>query len=211
MAKDPRQRQKAAEKRKRREIEIREQKARQRSASENTGLSEILADASDYPVFECVISEGWRERGLAHILLARTLPGGKLLVGGWYVDTLCLGIKDAAVLPGLAPEDYQSRVKPNIFHDTVVFEPCEPGLAKKIAEGAAEFAEKYTFKPSKRWPESRLLFAGLPESSETVEFGREGKPCYVNRGESNAAGIIARLSRNAPEGGYLVVKEEKGS
>jgi hypothetical protein len=38
------------------------------------------------PVADCVISRGWRERGLAHILVARELPNGKLVAAGFFVD-----------------------------------------------------------------------------------------------------------------------------
>ncbi|TLN23354.1 hypothetical protein FDZ71_03080, partial [bacterium] len=161
MAIDARRRQKAAEKRKKREKSVKVAKAKARAMNEGVGMEAVLARAGEFPIVECVISKGWEERGLAHILLARKLPNERLLVGGWYVDTLCLGIKDAAVLPGIEPADYESRIKPEIFHDKVEFEPCEPELALKITSGAADFADKIGFRPNKRWGESRHLFAGL--------------------------------------------------
>lgn len=203
MSMDERRRRKAAEKRKSREKRVAREKARLRGAGEGQDAPPVVV--GDLPLGECVISKGWKERGLAHLLLTRRQPDGKLLVGGWYVDTFCLGLKDCAVIPNVEEGEYQENLKPNIFHDAVTFEPCKPAFARALVEGAIDFAGQYGFKPAKRWEQSRPLFGEEAVSGGSrLSFGKDGKPCYVKRGETNAQGILARLERKAGPGNYLV-------
>ncbi|MBI5442570.1 MAG: hypothetical protein HY900_15315 [Deltaproteobacteria bacterium] len=203
MARDAKAAQRAALKRKKREKEVQEDRARQKAAAAEGSPRRFLAQARELPIDECVISKGWQERGLAHILLARKLPTGNLMVAGYYVDTLCVGLKDTALLPNVQPEEYSRNVKPNVFNDPVEFEPCEPALAKAVVEGAITFAGRFGFKPNKRWEESKRLLDGLPEVAPPA-FGRNGKPCLVLRGGEKAPGAVARLERTAGPGNYAV-------
>lgn len=207
MAKDGKRAQKAAQKRKLREQRVREEKARRRTAQEGGGVRRTLTRARDLPVEECVISRGWRERGLAHILLARRRDDGSLVVGGYYVDTLCLGLKDTAVIPNVSPDDYRQNVKPNVFNDAVEFEDCEPGLARAVVEGAIAFAAGTGFRPNKRWEESKHLFDGVEARAEGLTFGREGMPCLVLRGGEQNPVAVARLERALGAGNFAVVVE----
>ncbi|GAB4253770.1 hypothetical protein [Deferrisoma sp.] len=208
MAISERRRQKALEKRrKEREEKRRRERQRRLSARAETATGRLLARAGDLPIEECVISRGWRERGKAHILVARRMENGRLLVGGYYVDLWCLGLKDTAVLPNLDPEDYRTNIKPEIFHDKVEFEPCEPGLALAVIEAAIEFAGTLGFRPDKRWPESARLFAGVEPSPEPIETGRNGKPCLVIKPGENLMGPRRRLERLLEPGAYEIVEE----
>ncbi len=208
MGKDAKRAQKAALKRKKRELKVRESKAQRRGADQGSGERALLGGARDMPVQECVVSKGWRERGLAHVLLARRGSDGKLLVGGYYLDTLCTGLKDTAVIPNLTEEDYQQRVKPHVFNDEVEFEPCAPGVARALVEGAVAFAAVLGFRPNKRWEESRRLLEGIEPEPAGLAFGREGKPCLVARPGDHVVAARARLDRAVGPGNYLV--EEPG-
>jgi len=209
MSKDAKQRQKAALKRKKREQKKNEIKVKQRSSIVGGAAAPTIKSLADLPIHECVISKGWEERGLAHILLAKELPNGKIVVGGWYLDIFAMGVKDSALLPGLDLSEYEERIKPNIFNDDVEFEDCDPALAVALVDGAAEYGEKLGFRPNKRWEESRSIFAGITPAEDLPAFGKEGKPCYVKRGETNSAAIIARLTRSVGEGNFTVVEGEE--
>lgn len=211
MSKDNTAKQKAAQKRKKRELELRKKKAEQNRVQAKPSVEPPRTlSVQELPIADCVISEGWQERGLAHILLARTLPDGNLMVGGYYVDTFCLGIKDSAILEKLPPQEYEETIKPTIFNDPVNLIPCDPSLARAVVEGAADYALELGFKPNKRWPEAKKLFAGIDPLPTPLVFGKEGKPCYVRRDESNAQAIIAKLNRNPGQGNYLLESEAKG-
>ncbi len=165
---------------------------------------------SEMDIVECVIGGDWKERGLAHILITRRVPDGTLLVGGYFVDLLCLGLKDTAQIKDASDEDYAENIKNNIFNETIKMVKCKPELAKAIIEGAIEFAGQYGFRPNKRWDKTRILFSGVGGYRGKLTFGRDSKPCFVDRGETNVKAIIMRLERKAGEGNFTVEKEEKG-
>jgi len=208
MGKDTKRAQKAALKRKAREKEVSRAKAQRRAREEGSGERSRLARVGTFPVQECVISKGWRDRGLAHILLARRASDGTLMVGGYFVDTLCVGLKDTAVMSNLSDEDYAERVKPNVFNDAVDFEPCDPGVARAVVEGAIAFAETCGLRPNKRWGESQRLFDGIEPEAKGLLFGRDRKPCLVVRKGENVAAVRARLDRKLGAGRYEVQQED---
>ncbi len=204
MARDAKQAQKAAQKRKEREKRVREAAARKRQGQEGHGTRQVLTMATELPVEECVISQGWAERGLAHILLTRRRPDGRLLVGGYFVDTLCLGLKESMMVPALDPEEFEKNVKPNVFKDSVVFEACDPGVARAVVEGAIAFGDRWGFHPNRRWEDSRRVFEGIEAKPEGLVFGRDGVPCLVRRPGENLTGAQVRLERKAGPGGFTI-------
>ncbi|MFU8855441.1 MAG: hypothetical protein ACNA8S_00395 [Deferrisomatales bacterium] len=208
MGRDAKAQRKAALKRKRREHRVQEARAQLRAAKAGGGGKAILSRLEALPIHECVVSRGWEERGLAHVLLARRAPGGALVVGGYYVDTLCTGLKDTALMNELSEEEYRERVKPNIFNDPVEFEECAPGTARALVEGAVAFAASLGLKPNKRWPESKRLWEGIEADPGTIAFGRNGRPCLIVRGRENVSGVRARLDRTVGAGNYLVEETE---
>ncbi len=209
MTTDRKRAQKAADKKKKREKRLREQRAQTRAAQQGSAKRELLGHSADLAVAECVVSKGWQERGLAHLLVARQSPGGDLLVGGFLVDTWCLGLRDTVILPGISAEDYENRVKTGLFHDPVEFEPCPPGVARALVEGAIGYAEQFGFQPNKRWPESRRVFAGLEAKPKGLSFGRQGRPCLVKRPGLQTAALERRLERSAGPGNFDVVDEKE--
>ncbi len=192
--------------RKRKERQEKNRRLRIRRVQEKVrkGIRYWLERAETLPIAECVVSRGWRERGFAHILLARRAAADDLVVGAYYVDLLCLGLRDTAVLGPLDREEYQGTLKSALFNDPVDFEPCDPGAALGIIEGAIAYAARYGFRPNKRWSQSRRVFAGIQAISPDVEWGRDGKPCLVIKPGEDVTGPRRRLERLLGTGGFIV-------
>ena len=207
MGKNARSVERAARKRRDRETKVKAEKVRRRTAQEAIAMRSRQIRAGDLPLYECVVSKGWSNSGLAHILVARQEPDGNLVVGGYYVDTLCVGLKDTVVVRGVTKKEYEERVKPDIFKDLVEFETCDPGVAKAIVEGAISFAERVGFRPNKRWEESKAIFDGIDARPEGLSFGRGGKPCLVVRKGDSVNAALRKLDRVAGRGNYTVVGE----
>ncbi|MDF1554018.1 MAG: hypothetical protein P1P84_13190 [Deferrisomatales bacterium] len=207
MARDAKRTQKAAQKRRQRQQLVQQEKTRRRAQEQGHGSGAVERRMEDLPVEECVISKGWRERGLAHILLARDLGNGHLLVGGYFVDLLCVGLKDCAAIPRVEKDEYATKVKFSIFNDEVEFEPLEPGVARAVVEGAIAYAGELGFRPNRRWPEAQKVFRGIDPQPNGLEFGRDGKPFLVLRKGDNLQGAQARLQRKLPDGAYRIVDQ----
>lgn len=210
MARDAKRTQKAAEKRRQRQQLVQQEKTRRRAQEQGQGTGTAVNSMEELPVAECVISKGWRERGLAHILLTRDRGDGHLLVGGFFVDLLCVGLKDCAAIPRVEKDEYANKVKFSIFNDEVEFEPVEPGVARALVEGAIAFADGLGFHPNRRWPAARKVFRGIDPQPHGLEFGRAGKPCLVLRDGDSLKGAQARLQRKRSEDEYRVVDQRTG-
>lgn len=209
MARNMKKAQKSAEKRKKRELLIRQEKARAKASMQggNQEKVQLLSHCESLPIWECVISQGWEQRGLAHILMVRDRGDGALLVGGYFVDFWCVGLKACAAIPSVAKNEYATKVRNNIFNDDVEFEPIEPGVALALVEGAIAYAGEYGFRPSRHWPEARKVFRGVEPIPTGLVFGVDGKPCLVLRDRDSLHGAQARLARRLPDGAYLLVDE----
>jgi len=207
MGKNASSAERAARKRREREARVKAGKVRRRTAREAIASRSKQIRVGDLPVHDCVVSRGWSDSGLAHILMARQETDGNVVVGGYYVDILCVGLKDSAVVRGVSAKEYEERVKPNIFKDIVQFENCDPGVAKGIVEGAMLFAEKFGFRPNRRWEESKTILDGIVPKPEGLAFGRGGKPCLVVRKSDSVNAALRKLDRFAGAGNYTVVRE----
>src|SRR5688500_10669274 len=55
------------------------------------GMSDaaLARRAAEFPVDKCFITQGWKERGLALVMVARQLPDGTFLMGVYLVDVYC--------------------------------------------------------------------------------------------------------------------------
>lgn len=207
MARDAKRTQKAAEKRRQRQQLVQQEKSRRRAQEQGQVTGAAASCMEELPVDECVISKGWQERGLAHILLARDRGDGHLVVGGYFVDLLCVGLKDCASIPRVEKDEYANKVKFSIFNDEVEFEPMDPGVARALVEGAISFADGLGFHPNRRWPVARKVFRGIDPQPDGLEFGRGGKPCLVLRDGDNLQGAQARLQRKLADSAYQIVDQ----
>lgn len=199
--------QRKAQKRKDREERLRQGKARKRAGQE-VAQRVPIEKIAEMPIVECLINFDWKESGRAQILVARRSGEGELLVGGFLVDTWCRGLQDTALLTGLSPEDYETRVKPNLFVEPAEFVRFDPSRARGLVEGAIAYAEPLGFRPNKRWPESRRVFAGVKAGDVELVFGREGRVCLRIKAGENSRGARARLDRTVGPEGYTVLLEE---
>ncbi len=88
MARNPRRRQKAqARKKRRHEARKHSQRRGEEGRFGARGAARIIRRARDFPIHECLIGESWKEKGLAHIVIARRQPDGLIAFGVFLVDT----------------------------------------------------------------------------------------------------------------------------
>ena len=163
---------------------------------------QMIRNAKIFPVFECLIDSGWRERGLAQILLSRRQPNGNLVIGIYLVDIFCLGLKNTVCNADISLPEYR-KMKERMFPDSTLI-PIPPGNARRIIRGAIEYARRWDFKPQEDFELSRFMLEGLPEPDNdfTAEFGRNGKPLYIAGPDDDFEAIIGTLTRTAGKGNY---------
>ena len=168
------------------------------------------------PVVGCWVSAGWSEglavpqdrawpdvepeaetTGLAGVLVARAHPrvGGDATVCGYLVDTYCLGVKDALGPRAMSRSGLRRFV--DRFFDGFGRSPVEASvdLAQHLVLGAVVYARGLGFEPHRDFGPAAGHLGDLAGPS-AIEFGRDGKPEYVQGPYDDADRVLRTLEAN---------------
>jgi hypothetical protein len=135
--------------------------------------------------------------GLAAIVVAREAPGFKVSVCSYMVDVFCLGVKDAIAprvfsrrrLGEFLGEIYRSYADPPV--------PAPLDLARHVVFGAIAHARGLGFEPHADFAAAAgHLGEWEPPDSPVIEFGRDGKPLYVQGPHDDYRQILRTLEQS---------------
>lgn len=199
-ARRQRARQQKRAKRARHKSSIRVGKA-SRSATTSEATRRIRR-AGTWPLLECLITDDWRESGLATILLSRQRPNGGAAVGSFLVDTGCLGLKNAFANDNFSLPDYQ-RLRDK-FVGNKPMSPCAPAYAAKLVNTAIAYANELGFRPPSDSAYALEIFGDINSAHCIDEIrcgGDDGRPYYVSGPDDDVEAILSQLeSRLGPDG-----------
>jgi hypothetical protein len=194
MAKNENKRQKQLAKKKRKDKDRKKARATATPADLRR-LEKMLEDARSYPVYECLVNDGWQEKGLAAVLLARTQPNGLLLVGSYLVDIWCLGLKSTFAHFDMTTSDYRKEfVSQAGGGDPMV--KCPLDLAHQIVYGGIDYAAQFGFEPDPDFEFSEPVLeerGALPPCE--VTFGKDGKPLFVAGPRDDTEAVLRQLEK----------------
>lgn len=171
----------------------------------------IRTRARSLPIFECIVNANWQESKSALVTVARKHSNGNITAGYYYVDLMCLGVKDTVYFFNNTVHDYESA-KIEMYED-FGREKIDYALAHNIVYASVEFAEEYGFKPHNDFI-SITRFV-LEEDSDDIEWidiecGELGKPFYVRspyESDHRANEIIRQLEKTAGAGKYSYISD----
>jgi hypothetical protein len=128
--------------------------------------------------YEAYIRAGWRERGNADLCFIRIRDDNTAELGFFLLDLWCLGVKDAFHIersPAELKEIIDERYPPEDR------EALHPACARKLVEGAVDYAQALGFSPHRDFRKARRVFGSIKadDCPETFTFGRDGKPFFV--------------------------------
>ncbi len=180
-------------------------------SGEGQATASQMAAVADSPIHEALVPTNLSELGIGNLLLSRSLPDGRLAVGGFLLDLFCLGIKDAfAVI--LARDEYARRKSG--WSASASFQPIEPACFRKLVEGGVAYARDLGFSPHADYTAASQIFGDLDSAAcpRRFEYGRDGKPFYVSGPHETAAqvrAIVEQLERRLGTGNfdYLVLDQ----
>jgi hypothetical protein len=165
-------------------------------------LSEQVRCAAALPIQQCLLTEGWMERGNGILILARGATSEYLSTGIFLLDTFCLGVKDAAF--GRSTDEalaYRFAQMP------ATLGAVEPSYARKLLRDLAVWAQSIGFAPARDFAAVERLFGDVNADACEVQFqfGREGKPFYIAGPFDTPAQVHQRFTTIASKGKYLIV------
>jgi hypothetical protein len=172
----------------------------------------IRQKARNLPVMECMINSNWEDEKIANIVIARQHTNGKITLGIYLVDLLCLGVKETGFAFNISPLEYREKIEQ--FTDGDQFDRISYELAHNIIYAGVEFAEDYGFKPHKDFTSTTCFI--LDDDTDDIplmdiECGHNGLPAYMPGPEDNTVRmkqVIAQLEREAGSGNYYLFDAE---
>ena len=201
MPTDPRKRQKKLE----RKAADRKEKKHLIVREASVSLATRFALATPFPVLHSCIGDSNWDQGIGQATLSRVLPNGQIAVAIFLVDRYCLGVKSsiAEIVPKAT---YDTRYSPTIPGSPPT-RPYPPAAVRKYVEGAVAYALDSGLLPDKDYEVAKLLFGDIDPtaSSEVFEYGKNGKPYYLNgpyESMQRIREIYATLARTRGPGGF---------
>ena len=169
-------------------------------------VRQVLRRAGEYPILGCWTMEGWQEAGTAPVVIARRQPDGRIAWGVYMVDLLCLGLKETYCNVNYSRRRFYDELLPGAVVESAPLQ-ITPALAHEIIYGSIAYAGQFGFRAHRDYRDSRYLLdpEGAHPVSGMVEFGREGKPLFVQGPYDKAEAILRQLERTAGPGNYHYV------
>jgi len=182
-------------------------------ALKTCGHNMSALSCAGYPLYECVVPTNLFEIGIGEIFISRRLPDGNLGVSAFIVDVYCLGVKNAFFR--VMAEDEYDGMKQSIIRSGRNLERIHQSCAKKLLQGAVEYAKNLGFSAHSDYKKAAPLFGNIDAGVCPVhyDYGQDGKPFYIrgpNESISEAKKIVDKLHAKYGEGGfhYLVNLED---
>jgi len=163
-----------------------------------------IRQARNYPIDSCWVQRNWDQGGLVVVVVARRQPDGNLVFGSYLVDTYCLGLKNTDSQADIPSGPFRREYLPRAYSQTEPPIDISPALAHEIVYGGIEYAAQWGFRPHSDFMQSQYVLDPPDQHPRTgtVEFGREGKPFYVQGPYDDVDAILRQLTRTAGEGNF---------
>lgn len=175
-------------------------------------IKESLEDIGKYPIFQCMIPQALFVNGFGTTLIVRKLSDNEVIVGGFWLDVYCMGVR-AAFLRAMQMDEYNSTI--SSLHQNENFGLAEPSLVRALVEQSVEYAQNLGLKPHDDYEEARYIFGDIDpkECTDTFTFGKNGKPHFVagpDDAPKRCERIVERLKEKlGPDGFTYKIKEKK--
>jgi hypothetical protein len=211
MPTDPRKRQKKLAKQKAKKKAEKQAIARR----ESQGFAPRFLAAASAPILHCCVQEEFWQAGIGQILISRSMPNGNVAFAVFLVDVYCLGVKD--VYSGIKPRlEYEEKLYNN-FRDRFVLTNVKPEYARKLIEGAVQYADASGLTPHSEYRVAKLIFGDISAETCAEEFvyGKDGKPFFIsgpNDDMYRCRDILKRMeSRLGPDGYHYTLMLDESS
>ncbi len=138
-----------------------------------------LRAAADAPVLHCWASANLWQTGMGNVLISRQLNNGSVAFAVFLLDVYCRGVKNAMM--GVAPRPiYERNVHGRMSKQAPVV-LIEPECARKLIEGAVQYAADLGLPPHPDYGVARHIFGNIDAGlcAEEFRFGKNGKPLFM--------------------------------
>jgi len=142
--------------------------------------------------------------GLAMVLVSRSTGYKRFVVCSYLVDYWCLGLKDTIGEKKLNDIKYQQFLNTLYRGFPTGYQEISLEQAQAIVFGVINYADDLGFKPHKDFQKTKNHL-GSWNSQSKLNFGRQGKPCFIEGPYDNRTQIMQTLRKNVGEGNFNYV------
>ena len=166
----------------------------------------IIANGHKCPIYKCMISDDYENKGLTQCLLIRKQPGGKYMVALLLIDRYCLGIKNAMANCNLEDDELDEIIERSSINSGM--EIVDSNYFHNMVYASLDYAQENGFEPHKDFAlaEKVLDEQLIDDGIDAIEMGENGKPMFVSGPYDDYNRIINTLNKNVGEGNYVVIK-----
>ncbi|MDX9721791.1 MAG: hypothetical protein RBU37_13660 [Myxococcota bacterium] len=193
-------------------------KLRQKTKTSSGGGDRIAhlgvsrAELERAPVYAAFVNEALFSQGIGHAIIARKLPNGRLVTGGFLLDVYCLGVKGAFLTVQNRPE-FEDFVETRFAGE---LKPVSAAHVRKLIDRSIAYALDLGFRPHPDFRSASVVLGGIDASECELEFrfGHDGKPFYVsgpNDSASMARSILTQLQKRCGPDGFHYLVGSPGS
>lgn len=209
MALDARKRQKKAERR------AAKQKDKQRALKRRAeaSIARTHAAIGSAPLLRCFMTKDEGAQGMPQVLVSRLLPDGTVACAVFLLDLFCLGVKDA-FLRVIGRSEFEDELVDG-FESRFGVIKLEAACARKLVEGAVEYARSLGLEPHSDYGKAKAIFGDVDPAACTREFqyGKDGKPYFISGPHDTPARcdrILRALTQHCGPDGFhtLLVADE---
>jgi hypothetical protein len=141
------------------------------------------------------------QTGFAQVFIARK-DRQRLSVCSYLVDYWCLGVKDTFGPRKMDRFEYESLLRDLSHRFEESFTEVTLEQAQAIVFGALDYAAKLGLEPHADFAKSKPHLGLRPDALIPIEFGKDGKPYYINGPFDNPDKILAKLHQAVGTGNY---------
>jgi hypothetical protein len=164
----------------------------------------ILEAGRKVPLHKVISDYGTHDNGLQQFFVIRKKLSGNYIVGTYLVDTFCVGLKSTTFRENLSDYELNDLINMIGQNSGKRLQEIDPNLAFNVIYGAIEYAEDLGIEiQDKDFAITEYILPDV-ESIDFVEieFGKNGKPFYVNGPFDNVPKIIAALDKSVGKNNY---------
>lgn len=149
------------------------------------------------------LSDG-KENGLFQVIVTRTKPSGKFVVGVYLIDVWCLGLKNTFLRANSDEDELAEIVQYVSDSEDLPLVRVDPVWVHHMIYGAIAYAKSLGFEPNKDFILTRYILEpeDVVEGPFNFEFGKNGKPFLMVGPRDNGPKLIATLRQTVGEGNF---------
>ena len=160
------------------------------------------------PIGKCYVTPGWKETGIAQVIVTRVRPSRNIVAGVFLVDLFCLGVKDVFYKVSLA--DYEFEQMLSSISDNLDLEEISYDEAHNLIYGAIAFAKEAGIEPARMFNIGGFILEEDTDDIPLIEydFGKDGKHHLVAEANSPEARNILILRKRLGDAFTFEIEED---